>query len=79
MDSLINIKVLVVISRTEKVVPYSMYVESIPFIQPFFSDATTEVWEFGEENNKVISPSLPDYAYIYGIALVPVNSDFCRK
>ena len=47
--------------------------------QPYFSDATTEVWELGDENNKIISPSLPRNHYYYGIALVPVNSDFCRK
>ena len=63
IESLFNVKVLVV----------------IPYVQLYFSDATSEVWEFGDENNKVISPSLPYRKYFYGIALFPVNADFCKK
>ena len=44
-----------------------------------FSDAVTEVWELADENNKVIAPSLPYNKYKFGIALFPVNSDFCKK
>ena len=43
------------------------------------NNAVTEVWELTDENNKVITPSLPDGEYTTGIALIPVNSDFCRK
>ena len=43
------------------------------------NNAVTEVWELTDENNKVITPSLPSAHYGYGIALVPVNSDFCKK
>ena len=53
-----------------------------PSVQKFnlyFRDAVTEVWELADENNKVISPSLPYNRYYYGIALFPVNSDFCKK
>ena len=63
IESLFNVKVLVV----------------IPYLQPYFSDLVTEVWELRDENNKVISPSLPYNKYYYGIALFPVNADYCRN
>ena len=47
--------------------------------QSEFSEAVTEVWELVDENNKVITPSLANGQYAYGIALFPVNSDFCKK
>ena len=39
----------------------------------------TEVWELVDENSKVISPSLPQNHVYLGIALFPVNTDFCSK
>ena len=45
----------------------------------YFSDAITEVWELVDKNNAVINPSLPHYHYYYGVALFPVNVDFCKK
>ena len=46
-----------------------------------FSDVETEVWEFDvfEEKNKVIEPKLEKYSYYYGMALFPVDSEFCKK
>ena len=47
----------------------------------YFSDVDTEVWEFDaiEDRNKVIEPKLEKYSYYYGMALFPVDSEFCKK
>ena len=64
----------------DQIIHDELDVKSIVFlIQPQFSDAVSEVWDLADEKNKVIAPSLPRFHYSYGIALFPVNSDFCRK
>lgn len=47
----------------------------------YFSDVDTEVWEFDafENRNKVIEPKLEKYSYYYGMALFPVDSEFCKN
>ena len=47
----------------------------------YFRDVDTEVWEFDafENRNKVIEPKLEKYSYYYGMALFPVDSEFCKK
>ena len=45
-----------------------------------FSDLATEVWEFENNNSKVIGPTLDYYSdYSNGIALFAVNTNFCKK
>ena len=44
-----------------------------------FSDVETEVWKMTNGENKTIAPSLPHMNYTYGVALYPVNFNFCRK
>ena len=42
-----------------------------------FSDLETEIWNFTNENHKVINPTIPNTDYKYGIALYIVPFDFC--
>ena len=44
-----------------------------------FSDAETEIWDFINENNRVIDPTLPREMYAYGIGLYIVPFDFCSN
>ena len=43
----------------------------------FLSDLETEIWNFTNENQKIINPTLPNSHYKYGIALYIVPFDFC--
>ena len=43
----------------------------------FLSDPETEIWNFANENHKIINPTLPNVHYSYGIALYIVPFDFC--
>ena len=42
-----------------------------------FSDLETEIWNLTNENHKVISPTLPNGRFSYGIGLYIVPFDFC--
>ena len=42
-----------------------------------FSDVETEIWNFTNENHKIINPTLPNDRFIYGVALYIVPFDFC--
>ena len=44
-----------------------------------FSDAETEIWDFINENNKMVDPTLPDNKYVLGIGLYIVPFDFCSN
>ena len=44
-----------------------------------FSDAETEIWDFINESNKVIDPTLQYGDYSYGIGLYIVPFDFCSN
>ena len=44
-----------------------------------FSDAETEIWDFINESNKVVDPTLPDNQYVWGIGLYIVPFDFCSN
>ena len=44
-----------------------------------FSDAETEIWDFINESNKVIDPTLPDGEYATGIGLYIVSFNFCSN
>ena len=44
-----------------------------------FSDAETEIWDFINESNRVIDPTLPRDRYAYGIGLYIVPFNFCSN
>ena len=39
----------------------------------------TEMWNMKNGENEIIQPALPNGAYELGIALFPVDADFCKK
>ena len=47
------------------------------FDNRFFSGLETEIWNFTNESNKVVSPILPNTNYYYGIGLYLVPFNFC--
>ena len=42
-----------------------------------FSKLQTEIWDFVNGSNKVIDPTLRNFAYSYGIGLYIVPFNFC--
>ena len=44
-----------------------------------FSDAETEIWDFIDESNQVVGPTLPDGDYAWGIGLYLVPFNFCSN
>ena len=54
-----------------------LYFNDYFLIIDFFSDLETEIWNFGNETNRVVNPTLPNNDYRYGIALFIVPFNFC--